>query len=315
MLGDPSIDAVFVVTRHSSHAELTRRALLAGKAVFVEKPLALDEDELADVLAAVEESGNDRLQVGFNRRFAPLLHEARQRLGRRTQPATVRYLVNAGPLEHGSWYRRHDTEGSRFAGEGGHFVDTVELAARCRPGLGVRLSPPPATATCRSACATPTAPPPRSPTPPPARPASPRRRWTCSRTARCCGSTTSSKVSVVRGRKQWVSSRLPQGQDKGQRAELDAFLKAVRTGGPMPVPLESLAATTRGHPRRARPAWPPAPVPVPLAGARSRRLMEPGLVPAPAVPDGTAGGRRPGRRRGPGPALARGSTRPVPPLP
>ncbi|MFD9825361.1 bi-domain-containing oxidoreductase, partial [Streptomyces violascens] len=73
VLGDTSIDAVFVVTRHSSHAELTRKALLAGKTVFVEKPLALTEDELAGVLAAVEESGNDRLQVGFNRRFAPLL--------------------------------------------------------------------------------------------------------------------------------------------------------------------------------------------------------------------------------------------------
>uniref|UniRef100_UPI0006E31011 bi-domain-containing oxidoreductase n=1 Tax=Streptomyces aureus TaxID=193461 RepID=UPI0006E31011 len=96
VLGDTSIDAVFVVTRHSSHAELTRKALLAGKTVFVEKPLALSEDELAKVLAAVEESGNDRLQVGFNRRFAPLLQEAKTRFGVRTGPAHLRYLVNAG---------------------------------------------------------------------------------------------------------------------------------------------------------------------------------------------------------------------------
>ena len=58
-------------------------------------------------------------------------------------------------------------------------------------------------------------------------------------------------VGVRRPRKRWVSSRLPKARDKGQSAELAAFIKAVRTGGPMPVPLESLVATTRGHPRRA----------------------------------------------------------------
>ncbi|MGW5821628.1 bi-domain-containing oxidoreductase, partial [Streptomyces noursei] len=125
VLGDEAIDAVFVVTRHSSHAELTRQALLAGKAVFVEKPLALTEDELAGVLAAVAESGNDRLQVGFNRRFAPLLTEAKRRFGTRTGPASLRYLVNAGRLQHGSWYLQQGTEGSRFEGEGGHFIDTA----------------------------------------------------------------------------------------------------------------------------------------------------------------------------------------------
>ena len=124
---------MFVVTRHSSHAELTRKALLAGKTVFVEKPLALTEDELAGVLAAVEESGNDRLQVGFNRRFAPLLQEARKRFGARTGPASLRYLVNAGRLEHGSWYLRQGTEGSRFAGEGGHFIDTASWLLEADP--------------------------------------------------------------------------------------------------------------------------------------------------------------------------------------
>ncbi|MGH3517695.1 MAG: bi-domain-containing oxidoreductase, partial [Haloechinothrix sp.] len=125
VLDDPSVDAVFVVTRHSSHAELTSRALLAGKAVFVEKPLALSEAELGRVLAAVADSGNDRLQVGFNRRFAPLLRQAKERFGQRVGPASVRYLVNAGRLDNGSWYGRQDAEGSRFAGEGGHFVDTA----------------------------------------------------------------------------------------------------------------------------------------------------------------------------------------------
>ena len=138
VLGDKSIDAVFVVTRHSSHAELTRRALLAGKAVFVEKPLALTEDELAGVLAAVEESGNDRLQVGFNRRFAPLLQEARKRFGARTGPASLRYLVNAGRLDARQLVPPAGHRGLAVRRRGRALHRHGELAARGRPGLGVR---------------------------------------------------------------------------------------------------------------------------------------------------------------------------------
>ena len=98
LLEDQSIDAVFIVTRHSAHADLTCRALEAGKAVFVEKPLALTPDELDRILATVDETGNDRVMVGFNRRFAPLLVEMRARFGRSSEPTNARYLVNAGRL-------------------------------------------------------------------------------------------------------------------------------------------------------------------------------------------------------------------------
>ena len=120
-----SIDAVFIVTRHSTHADLTCRALEAGKAVFVEKPLALTIDELERILATVDATGNDRVMVGFNRRFAPLLVEMRARFGRSSEPTNARYLVNAGRLASDSWYRDNELEGSRFVGEGGHFVDTM----------------------------------------------------------------------------------------------------------------------------------------------------------------------------------------------
>ena len=82
VIEDSSLDAVFIVTRHSSHAELTCRALEAGKAVFVEKPLALSGEELDRVLHTVDATGNDRILVGFNRRYAPLLVEMRRRFGR-----------------------------------------------------------------------------------------------------------------------------------------------------------------------------------------------------------------------------------------
>ncbi|MBT2509302.1 bi-domain-containing oxidoreductase [Streptomyces sp. ISL-98] len=247
VLDDPSIDAVFVVTRHSSHAELTQRALLAGKAVFVEKPLALTEDELAGVLAAVEKSGNDRLQVGFNRRFAPLLQEARKRFGARTGPASLRYLVNAGRLQHGSWYLQQGTEGSRFAGEGGHFIDTASWLLEADPvsvyavatsgneDLQVVLRYPDGSTATISYVTTGSS-------------AFPKETLDLIADGKVLRLDDFVRASVFAdggvGRKRWVSSRLPKARDKGQSAELAAFIKAVRTGGPMPVPLESLVATT-----------------------------------------------------------------------
>ncbi|MEV5598795.1 bi-domain-containing oxidoreductase [Streptomyces sp. NPDC052496] len=242
VLGDPSVDAVFVVTRHSSHAELTRKALLAGKAVFVEKPLALTEDELAGVLAAVTESGNDRIQVGFNRRFAPLLREARQRFGARSGPASLRYLVNAGRLQHGSWYLRQGTEGSRFAGEGGHFIDTaswllgedpVSVYAVATSGnedlQAVLRYPDGSTATISYVTTGPAS--------------LPKETLDLVADGKALRLDDFVRASVY-GSKRWTSSRLPKARDKGQEAELAAFVRAVRTGGPMPVPLESLVATT-----------------------------------------------------------------------
>ncbi|MDQ1034735.1 putative dehydrogenase/threonine dehydrogenase-like Zn-dependent dehydrogenase [Streptomyces sp. V3I8] len=264
VLGDPSVDAVFVVTRHSSHAELTRKALLAGKTVFVEKPLALTEDELAGVLAAVEESGNDRLQVGFNRRFAPLLQEARQRFGARTGPASLRYLVNAGRLQHGSWYLQQGTEGSRFAGEGGHFIDTASWLLGADPvsvyavapsgneDLQIVLGYPDGSTAAISYVTT-------------GAPGFPKETLDLVADGKVLRLDDFVRASVY-ARKRWVSSRLPKARDKGQAAELAAFVRAVRTGGPMPVPLESLVATTAAT--LAVRTGLAGGVPVTLAGAR-----------------------------------------------
>ncbi|MEU6621307.1 bi-domain-containing oxidoreductase [Streptomyces litmocidini] len=264
VLGDGSVDAVFVVTRHSSHAELTRKALLAGKAVFVEKPLALTEDELAGVLAAVEESGNDRLQVGFNRRFAPLLQEAKERFGARTGPANLRYLVNAGKLQHGSWYLKEGTEGSRFVGEGGHFVDTASWLLGADPVSVYAVAPAgnedlqvvlryPDGSTATISYVTSGA------------PGFPKETLDLLADGKVLRLDDFVRASVY-GRKRWVSSRLPKARDKGQNAQLAAFVRAVRTGGPMPVPLESLVATTAAT--LAVQAGLATGVPVKLAGER-----------------------------------------------
>src|SRR6202453_526056 len=125
VLEDPSLDAIFIVTRHSTHADLVCRALRAGKAVFVEKPLALTRDELGQIIDVIEETGNDRLMVGFNRRFAPLLGQLRSQFGSANAASVMRYLVSDGTLGADSWYSNDTLEGSRFTGEGGHFIDTL----------------------------------------------------------------------------------------------------------------------------------------------------------------------------------------------
>ena len=124
LLADEAVDAVLIATRHHAHAAMVCEALRAGKAVFVEKPLAVDPDQLEAIVAAVADSGNDRLMVGFNRRFAPLLADLKAAFGTRSGPVQVRYDVNAGRLEAGSWYAQPE-EGSRLVGEGCHFVDTI----------------------------------------------------------------------------------------------------------------------------------------------------------------------------------------------
>jgi predicted dehydrogenase/threonine dehydrogenase-like Zn-dependent dehydrogenase len=248
MLADPLVDAVFVVTRHSLHATLVCQALQAGKAVFVEKPLALTEAELSKVLTTIEKSGNGRLHVGFNRRFAPLLGAARKRFGRRVGPASVRYLINAGRLDQRSWYSQRDTEGSRFDGEGGHFIDTVSWWLDAAPATVFATATPGQTdlqivltyADGSTAAIT----------------------YATSGSSRFPKETfevlSDGKVlrfddfrrASLHGAQRWTAPRLSRylpalSQDKGQRAQLAAFLSSVRSGGPMPIPVSSLVATTR----------------------------------------------------------------------
>ena len=123
VLEDPEIGIVVIITRHDSHAGLAEAALRAGKAVFVEKPLAIELGELRRLQSAIEESGNDRLMVGFNRRFSDYVTRLRERFG--GVPLAMVYRVNAGPLPAEHWTRLRDVGGGRIIGEGCHFVDTM----------------------------------------------------------------------------------------------------------------------------------------------------------------------------------------------
>jgi predicted dehydrogenase/threonine dehydrogenase-like Zn-dependent dehydrogenase len=120
------IDAVVIATRHSSHSRLVALALNAGKAVFVEKPLALDWEQLAEVEDALGPSSF--LVVGFNRRFAPFTERLRVAFAGTSDKVLV-VRVNAGRLPEDHWLNDPEEGGGRLRGEGCHFVDLVSHLA------------------------------------------------------------------------------------------------------------------------------------------------------------------------------------------
>jgi len=243
VLEDESLDAIFVVTRHATHADLVCRALETGKAVFVEKPLALTAEELDRITEVIAKTGNDRLMVGFNRRFAPMLAKMKASFGPASSGSVTRYLVNAGPLGADSWYR-NEGEGSRFTGEGGHFLDTLSWWADSLPeevyAAGGGPDPDDVQVTVRFANGTSgvisylTGGNVRFP----------------KETLDATGGGRSARLDNFRKATVWSGRghetiRARNGQDKGQRAELARFVDACAAGAAMPIPLESLTAVTR----------------------------------------------------------------------
>lgn len=121
VIEDPDVHAVFIATRHDSHAELAAAALRVGKSVFVEKPLALTAAEVEAVVDTWNSSGG-ALMTGFNRRHAPFT-KAIVDAAVRDAPALVNVRVNAGLLPSDHWTKDLDVGGGRILGEMCHFVD------------------------------------------------------------------------------------------------------------------------------------------------------------------------------------------------
>lgn len=127
VLADPSINTVVIVTRHDSHASLVQQAMAAGKHVFVEKPLCLTSEELTAIEAS--HYGGKLLMVGFNRRFAPLLIDLQQQLGSLSGPKAFVYTCNAGAIPSDHWTQDPALGGGRLLGEACHFVDLLRHLA------------------------------------------------------------------------------------------------------------------------------------------------------------------------------------------
>lgn len=126
ILQDETIDAVFIASRHDSHAQYVMQALQAGKHVFVEKPLCLTEGELnsiSELYQSLQTAAQSAplLMVGYNRRFSPFAQMIRREIG--PGPMAMLYRVNAGAVPLDSWIQDTETGGGRIIGEVCHFVD------------------------------------------------------------------------------------------------------------------------------------------------------------------------------------------------
>ena len=126
VLDDADVNLVVIGTRHDLHAELARKILERDKHAFVEKPLALDDEQLEAVLDVAQSSAG-KLTVGFNRRFSPLAQRAKQFFAGRETPLSILYRVNAGRLPKEHWLQDPQEGGGRIVGEVCHFIDLMQF--------------------------------------------------------------------------------------------------------------------------------------------------------------------------------------------
>ncbi|MBN1265945.1 MAG: bi-domain-containing oxidoreductase [Anaerolineales bacterium] len=123
VLADDTVDMVMICTRHNLHAAMAIEAARAGKAIFLEKPMALTLEELQELVPVLREA-NVPFMVGFNRRFAPAVQRAKEILSKRQGPMMLFYRVNAGPLPSDHWVQTEEG-GGRIRGEACHMLDLI----------------------------------------------------------------------------------------------------------------------------------------------------------------------------------------------
>jgi len=264
ILNDPDINTVVIATRHHLHARQVIAALNAGKHVFCEKPLALNEDELRDIVKAyqqanrrISESANAQirnpkseirnLMVGFNRRFAPMARQLKAFLADVHEPLVMHYRVNAGYIPPDHWVQDPEQGGGRIIGEVCHFVDfltfladalPVRVHARALPNDGryrddnvvITLEFADGSLGTITYVAN-------------GDKAFPKERVEVFGGGCVATLDDFRRLELVRGgRRKVVRSRLR--RDKGHRGEWEAFVQALREGGPAPIPFEEIVATT-----------------------------------------------------------------------
>lgn len=242
ILADSQTDAVFIVTRHSRHADLVCRALAAGKAVFCEKPLAVSADQLQQVHEALRQP-NRGLMVGFNRRFSPSARRLREFFAAR-RPLSMTYRVNAGTIPPEHWLA-DPAEGGRIIGEACHFLDLFHFLTDAPAAAVERLSPKGVRSQDDGQFLVRYA------------DGSVAHLIYCTQGAAGLGKERlevhGGGASAVLDDFRVLETIAPTGRrerlrsagDKGHGEELRRFVEAVRTGGPMPIPPASLLEVTR----------------------------------------------------------------------
>lgn len=247
ILQDENINTIAILTRHNLHADLTVAGLQAGKHVFCEKPLALTLEELDEIMRILESSKN-LLMVGFNRRFAALSKSLKEFIKPIQGPKVMTYRINAGPLHANHWLYDPHEGGGRIIGEVCHFIDYLTYLADSTPvkvraiGAGsdtpandenviITLNYADGSIGSISYIAT-------------GDRSFPKERVEIFGGGRVAVLDDFRTLELVSdGRKTKRRSRLR--QDKGHKAEWEAFVDAIRSGGPPPIPYDDLISTTK----------------------------------------------------------------------
>ena len=133
IINDPNINTVAILTRHDSHTELVVKALKAGKHVFVEKPLAINSEQLSVISKQLRKTDNCLLMTGFNRRFAPLAQSLQSQISSLQSPLHAHYRINAGYLPPDHWTQDPNLGGGRIIGEACHFIDFITFLVGATP--------------------------------------------------------------------------------------------------------------------------------------------------------------------------------------
>jgi predicted dehydrogenase len=247
ILQDKGINSVAILTRHNLHANLVVAGLGAGKHVFCEKPLALNLNELDEIIDALEDT-EGLLMVGFNRRFAPFSKALKEFMDPAGGPKVMTYRINAGPLPPTHWLYDPVEGGGRIIGEACHFIDFLTFITNSTPvsvrtiGAGsntdthdenVIITIDYADGSVGSISYL----------------AAGDRSFPKERVEVFGGGRVAvlddfrTLELVAEGRKAKHRSRLR--QDKGHKGEWDAFVRAIQDGGPPPIPYVDLISTTK----------------------------------------------------------------------
>ena len=278
ILQDPNVKAVVISTRHNLHASQVLAAVAAGKSVFCEKPLCLTEDELAAIVRATSSlESSPLLMVGFNRRFAPMALQLKQFLSEIQEPLAIHCRVNAGYIPADHWVNDPDQGGGRILGEACHFVDFLCFLAGACPaevqgqtvGNPGQYSMDNVIATMKFANGS---------------------VGTISYLASGDKSASKERVEVFgggstailedfrhlelirEGRKQVTRAR--SGQDKGHKAEMQAFVDAARGKIKPPISFEQIVGSTLATLRLQNSCQTGQPLPVQLGEFVAAALRE-----------------------------------------
>lgn len=130
VLSDDKINTVVIATQHNTHAEIVLNSIKNKKNIFVEKPLALNENELEEIRSTISNSNfNNHLVVGFNRRFSSHTIKMKSLLDSVKEPKTFIITVNAGSVDNDHWVHDYEIGGGRIIGEACHHIDLMRFLA------------------------------------------------------------------------------------------------------------------------------------------------------------------------------------------